>query len=175
MNLKINNSHNIVAPQNHGDAGYDIIAASQPKIIGDLWMANLYKNVSYIEYDTAVEFDFQDAWGEYEFYANVFPRSSVSKYNLLLCNSVGVIDSGYKNSIKLRFKYIYQPEDIHTIKNDDGALVSLTNINKEKIYKKGDKIGQVIFSKHNLIEIEGIDDNKKRTKRNMGGFGSTGS
>ena len=67
MNLNINNSHNIVAPKNHGDAGYDIIAASQPKITGELWMANLYKSISYIEYDTAVEFDFQDSWGEYEF------------------------------------------------------------------------------------------------------------
>ena len=36
----------------------------------------------------------------------LFPRSSVSKTNLRLCNSVGVIDSGYRGEIIFKFDRI---------------------------------------------------------------------
>ena len=173
MNLKITNNKNILEPQNDGDAGYDLVADSSPRIVGEVWMANLYKSISYIEYDTKVEFDFDEKQG-YTYYAKVYPRSSISKYNLLLCNSVGIIDSGYKNSIKLRFKYIYQPEDLHIIKNNDDISVGLNAVNKSKIYKHGDKIAQVIFCKHNKISIDGFKNTPKGL-RGKGGFGSTGS
>ena len=175
MNLKVINQENLIVPQNEGDAGYDLISTSEPKIVGEIWMANLYKSVSYIEYDTGVCFKFLKENGLHNFYAKVFPRSSLSKYNLLLCNSVGVIDSGYEDSIKLRFKYIYQPEDVKIIKTNEDVLLNLIHVNKLKIYNKGDKIGQVIFSKHYDIQIENIDNTKNKSQRKMGGFGSTGS
>ena len=175
MNLKVlSHSSNLLSPSNKGDAGYDLISASDPMIKGEIWMHNLYKSILYIEYDTRVKLDFLEKDGKYNHYGLVFPRSSLSKYNLLLCNSVGVIDSGYKDSIKLRFKYIIQPEDLKIIQNDQGVNLPLVSINPDKVYKKGDKIGQMVFSEHVTMNIENFNNLNNLKTRGEGGFGSTG-
>lgn len=81
----------------------------------------------------------------------IFPRSSISNTRHMLRNSVGVIDSGYRGEIKLRF----------TIDDADTK------------YKTGDKIGQIVFVQ--LPEINLIDsDSLSEADRDTGGFGSTG-
>ena len=55
----------------------------------------------------------------------IYPRSSLSKKPLILCNHVGVIDSGYRGEIMLRFK----PTQL--------------GLNDDDIYAPGDKIGGV--------------------------------
>jgi dUTPase len=97
------------------------------------------------------------------------PRSSISKTNLFLRNSVGLIDNGYRGTIKLRFGYIFQPYDMIV---DGGKLVC--EVDADKIYKKYDKIGQLVFTK----TIEPTDwevGALNQTQRGTGGFGSTGS
>ena len=97
-----------------------------------------------------------------------FPRSSVSKYNLLLANSIGLIDADYRGEVLLRFKYIWQPED-YRIRTDnllDG------NINTDKIYKKGDKICQLKVTRVENIEFILVNE-LDSTTRGEGGFGST--
>ena len=82
----------------------------------------------------------------------VFPRSSISNTRHMLRNSVGVIDSGYRGEIKLRFSV------------DDS----------DKKYKIGDKIGQIVFveiPQVTLVEASELDSSERAT----GGFGSTGS
>jgi len=82
----------------------------------------------------------------------VFPRSSISNTRHMMRNSVGVIDSGYRGEIKLRFSV------------DDS----------DTKYKIGDKIGQIIFlrlPKINLVKSEDLSS----SERSSGGFGSTGS
>lgn len=82
----------------------------------------------------------------------IFPRSSVFSTNLLLTNCVGVIDSGYRGEIIFKFK-------------------ALTDY--PRLYKKGDKIGQIVFVKHQVmefIEATALSDSDRGT----GGFGSTG-
>jgi dUTPase len=178
MRLNINNSSvsymrkgEIKTPQNPGDAGYDLIAASAPKVCGDMYIENLYKNISYIEYDTNLSIEpSQDEFLEYEFYSLLFPRSSISNYNLSICNSVGVIDSGYRDTIKVRFKYIPQPENYYIMKEGQNLLIG---IDESKIYKKGDKIAQLIFTNHLHPKIF-LNKDLKKSKRNKGGFGSTG-
>ena len=65
-------------------------------------------------------------------------KSSISKYELALANSVGVIDSGYRNTIKLRFRFL-------------GKKLSKNSL----IYQKGDKIGIIEAMKlFNEIEAE---------------------
>ena len=153
MKLKVNNSFNknfssgkIITPQNPGDAGYDLVAVSHPKVVGDIYIDKLFKNISYIEYETNLSIEPNvDEFGEYEFYSLMFPRSSISNYNLHLCNSVGVIDSGYRDTIKVRFKYIPQAENFYTLKDSTNVVIGVDN---SKIYKKGDKIAQLIFQKH---------------------------
>ncbi len=81
----------------------------------------------------------------------VFPRSSISNTKHFLRNSVGVIDSGYRGEIKLRFSV----DDTNTC------------------YQMGDKIGQIVFIKLPQIEMTESQD-LSDSDRGTGGFGSTG-
>lgn len=147
--LKNGSENNLIAPAK-GDAGWDLIASSDPEFV---FSDDGKKNLLYVEYDTGVVIQPPEG-----FFTLLFPRSSISKYNLALANSVGVIDAGYRNSIKLRFKYTGKGK---VTKN---AL----------IYKKGDKIGQLIFTPLFALsahQTESLD----ASERGLGGFGSTGS
>ena len=161
----------IKRPEYTGDAGYDLFARENPKVTGNpvgkkQTLTATYKSIDYIEYDTKLIIAPAD---EREIYAMVYPRSSLSKYNLSLANSVGVIDSGFRDTIKLRFRYIIQPEDL-IIK--DGKIEG-AKINEEKIYKKGDKIAQLIWCIH-THPLLNFNDKIPPSERELGGFGSTG-
>ena len=181
MEVKIQNKKSsigprgkIIPPSHNGDAGYDLIASSHPKVVGEVFAGYLFKNISYIEYDTNICIaPSKDNYKDYEFYSMLFPRSSISKYNLSLCNSVGLIDSGYRDTIKIRFNYLAQPEN-YTISSSGGNSYICVSIDSSKIYSKGDKIAQLIFSKHIHPKIKMVDS-LGETSRNVGGFGSTGS
>jgi dUTP pyrophosphatase len=163
--IKVNTLETIRYPANETDSGYDIIAASDPFIQGiTMDKADDYLAIDYIEYDTNLIIEPQNSY-----HTCVFPRSSISKYNLTLANSIGLIDNGYRGTIKLRFKYNAQPLDY---KIHDNAKLSI-NINKKKLYKKGDKIGQLVFAKTFNPAIE-IVESFESTNRDSGGFGSTG-
>lgn len=146
------------------DTGFDIFASDNPKIVGESGPDNKFWAIDYIEYRTNLFIE-----PDPNFCVYVFPRSSISKYNLLLCNSIGLLDNGYRFEILLRFKYIIQPIDCEI---NFGTMSC--QVNSRKIYSKGDKIAQlvvvpvtqnVIFQKTQILNT---------TARNIGGFGSTG-
>ena len=147
---------------NESDAGYDVVATGAPKIVGEQVGGGLYKRIDYIEYETNVYIA-----PEGRFHTDLRPRSSISKYNLVLANSIGLIDKGYRNQILARFKYIWNPED-YTIEN--GMLMGAVNV--RKIYNQGDKICQLVPMETHDIDFFVVDelDNNDRG----GGFGSTG-
>ena len=101
----------------------------------------------------------------------LFPRSSVYKTGQYLTNSVGVIDGGYRDTIKVRFRYILQPEDL--VLDGKEEKVILTKVNLDKIYKKGDKIAQLVWMNQNKLFIE-FSQSVPLSERGAGGFGSTG-
>ena len=101
---------------------------------------------AYIEYDTGLAFEFPE-----DHTMLVFPRSSISNQGLILSNSVGVVDEGYRSSIKFRFKWI-----------KGGSK-----------YNVGDRIGQFMIIPRPKIELEEVEELSK-TNRGSGGFGSTG-
>ena len=70
-----------------GDAAMDVTAI------------NIEVTEDYVEYDTGLAFEVPE-----DYVMLIFPRSSNSKKDLLLANSVGVLDSGYRGPLKLRFK-----------------------------------------------------------------------
>lgn len=80
----------------------------------------------------------------------LFPRSSNYKQDLVLCNSVGVIDSGYRGEIMFKYFQI-----------------------GENMYKVGDRVGQIIILPYPQIEFTEVE-NLSQTKRGEGGFGHTG-
>lgn len=168
----VDENHGISPPVHEGDVGYDVVAASEPFIVGEALDAGdkYYKSIDYIEYDLNIKLDgFQPVNSPREdVYTLVFPRSSVSKYNLVLANSIGVIDSGYRNTLKVRFKYIMQPDDLYMYEKGFFCMV-----NADKIYKKGDKICQLVFQKHFHPSFSFVSQLEENTERNQGGFGST--
>ena len=120
------------------DAGMDVTAIS------------MEMTEDYVEYDTGLQFQLPEGYAML-----IFPRSSNSKKDLLLCNSVGILDAGYTGNLKLRFKLT-------------------TEGYTEKIYNPGDKVGQIMiipYPEINFIEAEVFNE----TERGNGGFGSTGA
>tara|TARA_R110000796_G_scaffold58413_4_gene134849 strand:+ start:7073 stop:7525 length:453 start_codon:yes stop_codon:yes gene_type:complete len=87
----------------------------------------------------------------------IFPRSSVSKYNLGLTNCVGVIDSGYRGEIMCKFKRLSE-NTFHNNTND---------------YDVGDRVAQIMIIP--IPEISFIEDTDlSASERGEGGYGSTG-
>ena len=174
-----------------GSAGYDVVALEDPKIVGVETDNLLYwKSIDYIEYKTGLFIAPQtDNYG-HNYHTLIFPRSSVSKYNLILANCIGLIDNDYRGEILLRFKYIWQPEDFVAIINPNmeltngGSIEKISDttsklkldivgkVNVNKIYKKGDKIGQLVSEVTNQIDWIVAAD-LSATIRGSGGFGST--
>jgi dUTP pyrophosphatase len=83
----------------------------------------------------------------------VFPRSSIRKLDLLLTNSVGVIDSGYRGEIQATFK------------KTRGAT--------SFIYAIGERGAQIMIIPYPQIKFI-TSDTLSSSERGSGGFGSTG-
>ena len=97
------------------------------------------------------------------FVGKIYPRSSLSNYDLSMANSVGVVDSDYRGEWKVRFK-LAAPNFI---------LPETENLDY-KIYEVGDKVAQICFEK--LTDVEFIEtETLTETERGDGGFGSTGN
>lgn len=169
-------------PQAKSDraSGFDLIATSDPVIIGnqynELVNGNVYYNsIDYIEYKTNLKISIQQ-YKKFDILSNkiknydvlILPRSSISKYNLVLANSVGLIDPDYRGEILVRFKYCFMPSDLDAV----SGVGIVGKINYSKIYKKGDAICQMKISRVHDVEFELVDELDK-TKRGEGGFGST--
>jgi dUTP pyrophosphatase len=117
-----------------GDAGMDVVAT---RIINE--------RLDSITYGTDIALEIPEG-----FVGLIFPRSSIRKTDLILSNSVGVIDSGYRGEIQATFKR-------------SGVYA----------YAVGDRICQIMIIPHPPIEFEEADE-LSDTERGEGGFGSTG-
>ena len=130
---KINPEAKIPEYAHEGDAGMDVVAIS------------MQENENYIEYGTGLSFEVPEGY-----LMLIFPRSSLSKKDLILANHVGILDSGYRGELKLRFK----------------------KTGKE-IYQVGERIGQILVIPYPKIEFEEVQE-LLETLRGDNGFGSTG-
>lgn len=179
MNLKVLNNNAILnLPAKSGDAGYDLVAVNEPRVIGSVYQGLYYTAISHIEYDTDLVIEPEMVDSDYDFFMLLYPRSSIIKTNLVLANSVGVIDSGYRGNVKVCFKYIAQPEDMKIVEGKSfrgkSAKGIVTSINPQRVYQSGDKIAQLIPCKHNTLSIDYVNEINK-SDRGEGGFGSTGN
>lgn len=139
---KLNEEALIPTYSKSGDAGLDLTATS------------ISATHEFIEYGTGLAIEIPQGY-----VGLLFPRSSISKYDLLQCNSVGVIDSNYRGEIKIRFK---KTKDLKSPLFD------------EKLYNMGDRIGQLIilpYPQIELVEVQELGD----TNRGQNGFGSSGN
>lgn len=140
MNILIKKLHkDSVVPKyaKEGDAGLDLTATSK-------W----YDTDGNVCYGTGLAFEIPTGY-----VGLLFPRSSNAKKTLLLSNSVGVLDSGYRGEVTFKFKNL----------EDEWS----------EEYNIGDRIGQIIilpYPQVNFIEAEELSE----TERGDGGYGSSG-
>lgn len=142
MKLKFKKLHNKVQTPRYstrGSACFDL------STIND---GTYYYDGNYFEYHTGIAVQIPEGY-----VGLIFPRSSNTKKDVILGNSVGVIDSDYRGWITFRYKPI----------ND---LV-------ESPYVEGDRIGQMMIIPIPEIEFEEVEY-LSETIRGENGYGSTG-
>jgi len=155
--------------------GFDVVVTSDPEIVGEQYDNGTYKRIDYIQYKTNLKLAVQKervfsnfGHTDLDYDILAFPRSSVSKYNLVLANCIGLIDADYRGEVLLRFKYIWQPED-YKIRTDN---LLEGHVNFTKLYNKGDKVCQLKVTKVENVEFVLVYE-LDSTTRGDGGFGST--
>lgn len=137
MKIKIKKLHeNAVLPAyaKSGDAGMDVVAVT--KEIKD----------DFVEYGTGLAFEVPAGY-----VMLVFPRSSITKTDFTLGNSVGVLDSGYRGELKIRF-------------NMTGP---------KGHYDVGNRIAQIMVLPYPRLEFEEVLE-LGESERGTGCYGSTG-
>lgn len=120
------------------DSGYDLFMPSNITIPGH----------GTVMIDLGVRCEYNGSSGYY-----LYPRSSISKTPLRLANSVGIIDNGYRGTLK----------------------VVVDNISDEPVrVKRGDRLFQLCLPS---LESFGVvfGPVNRSTERGEGGFGSTNS
>lgn len=121
-----------------GDAGMDLVATS------------IKQNTTFqITYGLGIALEIPEG-----FVGLIFPRSSIRNTELILSNSVGVIDAGYRGELQATF-------------NKSNGLDSLA-------YNVGERVCQLIIITHPIVEWNEVKE-LNNTERGTGGFGSTGS
>lgn len=127
---------------NLADAGYDCYAR-------DIEIVRTKKGkIKLIKYKLGFSMEMPE-----DYSCLLFCRSSIIKYDLFLCNSVGVIDSGYRSELIAVFKPTKKKNPV--------------------IYEIGERVCQIIPYKLPNINFEIVEDLNYDNDRG-GGFGSTG-
>ena len=165
MQVKIKKlTENAVIPKYtlEGDAGLDLTATSKE-----------HDKDGNTVYGTGLAFSIPEG-----FVGLLFPRSSNAKKDLLLSNSVGVLDSNYRGEVSFKYKKSVRVPYFGTLVNllNDIGLCNTHTVKNcvGEDYKVGDRIGQLIilpYPKIEFIETEDLGE----TNRGEGGYGSTGN
>ena len=116
------------------DAGMDVFAVSKEV------------KEKYIEYKTGLTLEIPKGH-----VCLIFPRSSVTNKDLMLKNSVGVLDSGYRGELIFRFQKF------------EGL----------DVYETGDRVGQIIILSYPFVKVEEVNE-LAESNRGTGGWGHTG-
>jgi len=152
MKLKIKKlNENAVIPKyaKQGDAGLDLTCTE----------IEFDNRTNTIIYKTGLAIEIPEGY-----VGLLFPRSSIYKTVLNLTNSVGVIDSGYRGEIMMRFIDNFSPEE-----NPEKRFKRFS----KEFYQVGDRIGQLILFPYPQLVIEEVEK-LTETERGNNGFGSTG-
>jgi len=147
VQMKIYRSHpdaQLPAPATKGDAGLDLVAV-------DSGSCYIQGELAYVSYGTGIQVVIPEGM-----MGLVCARSSVSSRGICLSNGVGIIDSGYRGEITLRFSPLLPAE-------------------KASFYQLGEKIGQLILIPIPAVILEEVYEESAlaASERGKGGWGST--
>lgn len=165
MEVKIKKLHkDAVVPKyaTSGSAGMDITATSK----------DIDSNGN-IVYGTGLAFEIPKGY-----VGLLFPRSSNTKKDLVLLNSVGVLDSDYRGEVTFKYRPTINTINLfslwwqkYVLRKKEYDLPVLTFGRNQ--YNVGDRIGQIIIVKHPYIEFK-ESETLSETERGAGGYGSSG-
>jgi dUTP pyrophosphatase len=149
LNIKINpiadpsvkDYYTTFTTHHDGDSGIDLL-------VTDNLTVNMF-TVGTIDHN--IQCEMLDSTGANVSYY-LYPRSSISKTDLMMANSVGIIDAGYRGNIMAKIRNM--------------NLTSPAKVNK------GDKLFQICAPDLKSIKLN-IVDTLSETTRGSGGFGST--
>lgn len=141
---KLNEGAIVPSYSKQGDAGMDLTAISISK-----------DNVGNITYHTGLAIEIPEGY-----VGLLFPRSSISKKQQFLTNSVGVIDSGYRGEIMAKFKPVM------------GSYESILDLFESTEYEVNDRVIQLLILPYPQIEFEEVEE-LSSSERGDGAFGST--
>ena len=130
-----------------GSVGMDLTATSKE-----------YDEYGNVVFGTGIAIQIPDGY-----YADLRPRSSISKYDLVLANSVGTIDADYRGELILKFK-----PSLRKSTWNNGVYET----DEVKEYNVGDRIAQIVILPYPKVSFVEVDELSK-TDRGTGGFGST--
>ena len=130
-----------------GSVGMDLTATSKE-----------YDEYGNVVFGTGIAIQISDGY-----YADLRPRSSISKYDLVLANSVGTIDADYRGELILKFK-----PSLRKSTWNNGVYET----DEVKEYNVGDRIAQIVILPYPKVSFVEVDELSK-TDRGTGGFGST--
>jgi dUTP pyrophosphatase len=147
---------------NDGNAGYDLFLSNDIIIKPNKTYTQLGSGIKCEMIEEYFDINFDSINGLFGFNNckvitnNVsyllMPRSSITKYNLIMANSVGLIDASYRGEI----------------------LGRVYNLNEENIeFKRGERLFQLVAPNLSSFNVKIVDE-LSETLRNEGGFGSTG-
>lgn len=165
INIKKEHPNAIIPSYAHiGDAGMDLTAVER-NIVQD---SKNDEYPDYIEYKTGLSFEIPEGY-----VGLLFPRSSNSKQDLTLCNSVGILDSNYRGEVTFRYKLDNEYDEIIETFPTEIVLRQGKEHIVSNIYNVGNRIGQIIIIPHPQIEFNEVLE-LSNTSRGIGGYGSTG-
>lgn len=179
MKVKIKKVHSdavIPTYATEGDAGLDLTAVS----------VEYDRDINKIVYKTGLAIEIPEGY-----VGLLFPRSSICKYPLTLTNSVGVIDSGYRGEIMLKFDTSFDYQDPDYSLDEEGGINDRLSkgeftfypdemckhhsfIFSSEVYKVGDRVAQLIIMPYPKIEFEEVSE-LSESERGEGGYGHTGN
>jgi dUTP pyrophosphatase len=171
MKVRIKKLHeNAVVPvySQLGDAGLDLTAVSK-----------FYDEFGNAHFNTGLAFEIPEGY-----VGLLFPRSSNAKKDLILSNSVGILDSNFRGEVSFKFKpsvVIFDDTsyaEIGKIGRDNDVFTDIVAPTLEnnmifQQYEIGDRVGQIIILPYPKIEFEEVDE-LSETNRGDGSYGSTG-
>lgn len=128
------------------DAGFDLTATSRT-----------YDENGAVVYGTGIAMEIPTGY-----VGLVFPRSSLSRYDLTMANAVGVIDAGYRGEITAKFKPALMFD-----------VFKYPIANEPRTYNVGERCAQIIIIPIPEIEFEETDT-LVDGERGTNGYGSTG-
>lgn len=129
------------------DAGCDLYAVSKS-----------YDKDNNVIYGTGLAFEIPEGY-----MGLLFPRSSNAKQDLLLSNSVGLVDAGYRGEVLFKFKKTLR----------DKRWGNFGDLIHEKEYEVGDRIGQIVIVPFPQVDFVEVDE-LSQSDRGVKGYGSSG-